>query len=301
MTTSSPRLSIVFLNYNRLADTKYTLNHLKALLAERPNADIEVIAVDNASNDGTAAYLRSQSDWITVIEMADNTGIAGYNEGFRHAQGEYLFVLDDDSHPVDNATLDRLLACLDQRPEVGVVACRIEDSDGAAVWTWHLPKQDQPGPSMGFVGCGFAIRRELFAQIGWYPAEFFLYQNEIAVAIQVLQAGYHIHYEPACRVVHRASPTGRTHWRRVYYPTRNTIWLIRRYFPFPIASYMILSRLCMGFIRATQSLEFVWYYRAVREAFLTPIETQPLPPTLRKQLSAFWRQNSVWHQLTGSL
>ncbi|ALG67159.1 glycosyltransferase family 2 protein [Beggiatoa leptomitoformis] len=297
--TQTPKLSIVFLNYNRLSETRYTLAILQRLLENRQ--DIEVIAVDNASTDGTQAFLQTQLDWVTVLLMDSNTGIAGYNEGFKIARGEYILVLDDDSHPSDNQTLDRLIQCLDTRKEVGVVACRIEDIEGKPARTWHLPTNDEPGTSMAFVGCGFAIRRELFEAIGWYPSEFFLYQNEIEVAIQVMRAGYRIHYDPNCRVVHRQAPIGRTNWRRVFYPTRNTIWLIRRYYPFPIAAYLIASRLFMGFFRALQSWEIRSYYQAVKEAFATPIKLQRLPAPLYKQLTTFRRQNSVFHQLLGRL
>ncbi|OQW94038.1 MAG: glycosyltransferase [Beggiatoa sp. IS2] len=293
------KLSIVFLNYNRLAETRYTLAHLQHLLTARD--DIEIIAVDNGSSDGTREFLQSQTQGVHVICLDTNTGIAGYNEGFQRARGQYVFVLDDDSHPVDSVTLDRLIEHLDTQPQVGVVACRIENPDGQVVHSWHLPKSDEPCLSMAFVGCGFAIRRDLFADIGWYPADFFLYQNEIEVAIQVLRRQYQIIYDPRCRVVHRQSPQGRTTWRRVYYPTRNTIWLLRRYFPWPAVAYLIISRLSLGFIRAVQSREFRWYYRAVVEAFTKPIEPDILPTALREQLTAFWRQNSIWHQLTRQL
>ena len=233
--------------------------------------------------------------------MQDNLGIAAYNKGFEMAQGDYILVLDDDSHPVDNATLDRLILCLDSRPEIGAVACNIEDIKGRSVLTWHLPPNGAPGPSIAFVGCGFAIRRDLFKEIGWYPEEFFLYQNEVDVAIKMMNQGYQIHFDPDCRVIHRCSPVGRTSWRQVFYPTRNTIWLIRRYFPRPIATYMIASRLCFGLIRATQSLQFSCYWQAVREAFNKPIEPQVLSLQSRRQLSTFWRQNSLWHHLTGRL
>jgi GT2 family glycosyltransferase len=216
-----PKLSIVFLNYNRLTETRYTLAHLQQLIAGR--SDIEVIAVDNGSTDGTRDFLQSQTQWVQVIFLANNTGIAGYNEGFKQAKGDYLLVLDDDSHPVDNTTLDRLIDRLDTHPEIGIVACRIENLNGELTSSWHLPKEDEPGESTAFVGCGFAIRRTLFEQIGWYPAEFFLYQNEIEVAIRVKRLQYQIYYDPACRVIHRQSPHGRSNWRRVYYPTRNTI------------------------------------------------------------------------------
>lgn len=292
---TSPKLSIVFLNYNRIKETRYTLAQLSRLLEHRN--DVEVIAVDNGSIDGTFDFLQTQANWVHVLRLPTNMGIAGYNEGFKKAKGDYILVLDDDSHPVDGITLDRIIQCLDTRSEIGIVACRIESLKGIAAYTWHLPKNDAPGPSMAFVGCGFAIRRTLFEKIDWYPGEFFLYQNEIEVAIRVMRHHYQIHYDPRCRVVHRQSPCGRTRWRQVYYPTRNTIWVIRRYFPFPMATYLIASRLCFGLLRALQSLEFSWYYRAVQDALYTPIEPQVLPKKVQKQLTTFWRQNSILHQL----
>ncbi|MCK5718771.1 MAG: glycosyltransferase family 2 protein [Thiomargarita sp.] len=297
--TIPPKLSIVFLNYNRLTETRYTLSQISKLLDNRQ--DIEVIAVDNGSTDGTSSFLKQQTDWVNTIFLTHNTGIAGYNAGFKQAKGDYILVLDDDSHPVDNTTIERIIQCLDTRLDVGVVACRIETTKGQQINTWHLPKHDEPGVSMAFVGCGFAIRRDLFEKIGWYPADFFLYQNEMEVAIRVMHHQYKIYYDPCCRVVHRESPKGRTSWRQVYYPTRNTIWLIRRYFPFPIASYLIASRLFFGFIRASQSLELNWYYRAVIDAFFKPIEPQVLPLNLRQKLSSFWKQNSIFHHLFGRL
>jgi GT2 family glycosyltransferase len=187
------------------------------------------------------------------------------------------------------------------QPHIGIVACRIETPQGQAVLTWHLPQVDQAGYSMAFVGCGFAIRRDLLIEMGGYPEEFFLYQNEIEVAIQTIRRHYSIYYDPTCRVIHRQSPTGRSHWRQVYYPTRNTIWLIRRYFPFPFALYLIISRLCFGFIRALQTREFKYYYRAVREALTKKIEFEELSPEVYQQLARFWQQNSLWHQLIHKL
>jgi len=293
------KLSIVFLNYNRVDETRFTLARIKELLKNRH--DIEVIAVDNASTDGTGKFLQTQKDWVHVIEMPENLGIASYNEGFKKAKGNYILVLDDDSHPVNSETVDRLIQHLDSSPKIGVIACRIESPNGDIVHSWHLPNSDEPCSSIAFVGCGFAIRRELFEKVDWYPPEFFLYQNEVEVAIRVLQEQYEIYYDPRCRVIHRQSAQGRTNWRRVYYPTRNTIWIIRRYFPFPSAAYLIASRLCFGLIRALESREFRWYYKAVKEAFSFPVTPQILSPVLRKQLAIFWRQNSVWHHLIGHL
>lgn len=290
------KLSIVFLNYNRIQETRITVEHLKKLTAGR--ADMEVIAVDNASSDGTAEYLTSQRHWLTPVLMPDNSGIAGYNQGFEQARGEYLLVLDDDSHPRDSATLERLIAHLDDNPRTGIVACRIESPAGKPVQSWHLPADlAHPGPSPLFIACGFIIRREVFAQAGWYPGTFFLYQNEMEVAVQVRRQGYSIDYRPDCTVIHRESPISRPGWRRVYYPTRNTLWLIRRYFPWHAGLYMMFSRLCFGLIRAFQARAWGWYFKAVKEGFFTPVERVEPPPDSRLTLQAFRDNNSLWHHL----
>ncbi len=298
MHQDQPQLSIVFLNFNRLPETQRTVEALRALTAGNP--DYEVIAVDNASHDGTGEYLATQRGWMQAILLPDNTGIAGYNHGFKQARGRYILVLDDDSHPKDGATLHGIIEYLDAHPAVGVVACRIESPTGRTVTTWHLPDAaEQIAPSMAFVGCGFAIRREVFAQAGWYPEPFFLYQNELEVAIQVRRQGFYIHYLPDCRVVHRESPANRHSWRRVYFPTRNTIWIIRSHFSSWSAGYLIFSRVCIGLVRAVQSRQLGWYWQAVREALFTPVPNQPLSAPLRREFARFIRQNSLFHHLMG--
>lgn len=292
-----PIISIVFLNFNRIEETRHTLARLREMIQDDPA--YEIIAVDNASSDGTGDYLRGQTDSISVIHMPENQGIAGYNEGFRRARGDYILVLDDDSYPKDKETLERIAWQFSKQAAIGVVACCIENRDFQPVQTWHLPESlDREMDSMAFVGCGFAIRRDLFAQTGWYPENFFLYQNELEVAIQVRKRGFRIRYDPACRVVHREAPGNRHSWRRVYFPTRNTIWLIRRYFPRG-AGYLIFSRLCFGLIRALQSGQLTWYIRAAREALFTPIPAQPLSAPLRREFHRFVTQNSLFHHLIG--
>ena len=294
----NPKLSIVFLNYNRLEETCITVEQLRRIVRNRD--DTEVIAVDNASTDGTPAFLQQHGDWMRILLLDKNTGIGGLTRGFQLASGDYILVLDDDSHPRDEATLDNLIACLDKQPGVGVVACRIEYPDGTRFRTWHLPESDAAGPSMAFVGCGFAIRRSLFEEIGWFPDHFFLYQNEVETAIRVIRRGFSIYYDPVCRVIHRESTTGRTSWRQVYFPTRNTIWIIRRYFQMPEALVMLGSRMLIGFIRAVQTGQMRSYYRALKEGFSEEIQHETLPPSVSQHLQTFKQHNNLFHHLKGT-
>ena len=161
-TPSQVKLSIVFLNFNRLTETRHTVEKLLELTAGR--SDIEIIAVDNNSEDGTAEYLKRQNSVHSIL-LKENKGIAGYNRGFEHASGDYILVLDDDSCPLDGNTIECLISLLDNNPAIGVIACHIETPAGNPQWQWHLPKEHRFGISPFFIGCGFAIRRSLFAKV----------------------------------------------------------------------------------------------------------------------------------------
>jgi len=287
-------LSIVFLNFNKLAESQTTCLKLIELCSNR--TDIEIIAIDNGSNDGTTEFLQSQKE-ITFISLADNTGIAGYNAGFQVAQGEFILVLDDDSCPLSLAGVDQALTRLEQHPNIGIIAAHIQNPDGSPQWSWHLPKQSVFAPSPFFIGCGFIIRHQLFAQIGWYPDNFFLYQNEVAVSFEVRLQGFEIFYDSDFIVIHRGIPSQRPNWRRIFFPTRNTLWLIRHYYPQPLASYMIFSRLVIGLIRALSMHEFGAFLKAAYAGLIQTVPYTTLSPKLRKVFKPFERQNSVFHQM----
>jgi len=292
--TSPIKLSIVFLNFNKLAETQLTCSRLQELCANRN--DIEIIAVDNGSEDGTAEYLQKQTKILSIL-LPDNNGIAGYNAGFSKARGEYLLILDDDSCPINLAGIDHTLQTLDQRQDIGLIAAHIQSPDGTPQWSWHLPKSTTLARSPFFIGCGFVIRRDLFAKIGWYPEDFFLYQNEIDVSFQVRLQGYDIFYDPDCIIVHRGIPSQRPGSRRIFFPTRNTLWLLRRYYPQPQLSYLIFSRLVIGLVRALSFGELKPYLKAVREGLTHPMTKTPLPENIQRDCTPFWKQNSLIHQL----
>jgi len=289
-------LSIVLLNYNRLEQTRITIRNLLKFREERPL--LEIIAVDNGSNDGTPDFLRShECEGVTTVLLESNIGIEGYNKGFMLSKTDYIFVLDDDSCPSDLRCLDLAVSVLCNINTIGIIACKIVGEDGKVQSSWHLPDRSDPGPSPFFVGCGFCIRRSLFRQIGWYPGHFFLYQNEVEVANLVRMAGYSIWYHPECQVVHRSKPADRPGWRKVYYPTRNTLWLIRRYYSGLQRIYMLISRLIIGFFMSMRHRQFGAYLRAVGEGLNYPLEHTPISRNIRNEVVPFFRQNSIIHQI----
>jgi GT2 family glycosyltransferase/glycosyltransferase involved in cell wall biosynthesis len=98
-TSQDPLVSIVVVTYNNLDLTKQCLASLDAY---SDYANMEIIVVDNASSDGSQAWL---TEWAKeapnrkLVLNEDNRGFAaGNNQGLALATGEYLVMLNNDTH-----------------------------------------------------------------------------------------------------------------------------------------------------------------------------------------------------------
>lgn len=94
-----PRVSVIVVTYNNLDLTKQCLMSLDKYT---DYSNLEIIVVDNASSDDSPAYLSEwakQGDNRTLILNPDNKGFAaGNNQGLLVATGEYLVLLNNDTH-----------------------------------------------------------------------------------------------------------------------------------------------------------------------------------------------------------
>ena len=94
---SAPKVGIVTVSYNGVADTVECLQSLRALTY--PN--YFTVLVDNASRDSSAEIVRAQFPDVTVIVNPQNTGFTGGNQtGVRVAiqrGADFLFLLNPDT------------------------------------------------------------------------------------------------------------------------------------------------------------------------------------------------------------
>ena len=99
MNNQFPLVTINILSYNRKDELRITLQKV----FEQDYKNIEVVVVDNASTDGAPEMVEQDFPQVKLIRLKKNIGIAGWNEGFKAAKGEYVLVLDDDSYPLNNS------------------------------------------------------------------------------------------------------------------------------------------------------------------------------------------------------
>jgi GT2 family glycosyltransferase len=143
--STNPLVSVVILSYNSVE----LLPRAVQSVQEQDYAPIELVIVDNASGDGTAALLDQYASCATVIRLGDNTGFArGMNTGYDASHGQYVVPLNTDAvlHPTFVRCAVELL---EQHHDVGVIAPEVVRIGTDTPWRWW--KANQQFPSEGGV------------------------------------------------------------------------------------------------------------------------------------------------------
>jgi len=163
------RISVVIPACNAEAHLPRCLSALKA----EADPGLEIILVDDASVDGTAALAESMG--VAVLRQQGNHGpSAARNAGARAARGEYLMFVDSDVaiHP---GGLARVRALLDSRPEIAAVfgSYDAEPAEKGLITEYrnllhhYTHQQGNPEASTFWSGCG-AVRRQVFSELGGF-------------------------------------------------------------------------------------------------------------------------------------
>ena len=123
------RLSVCIVNWNT---RDYLRECLTALFQYPPTrAELEVIVVDNASEDDSAEMARAEFPTVRLIANQDNKGYAeGNNQALAQATGDYLLLLNPDVvvHP---ESLSNALEFMVVHSEASALGCRLRGKDGA--------------------------------------------------------------------------------------------------------------------------------------------------------------------------
>lgn len=126
-TPAAPTVSIVIPVYNYGA---YLQEAIDSALAQARN-DCEVIVVDDASTDNSAAVAKRYGDQITLLRNKINLGVAETrNRGIRHAHGEYIVCLDADDRLLPNFVESHLAAFRSFEDAIAYAPIQVIDERG---------------------------------------------------------------------------------------------------------------------------------------------------------------------------
>jgi N-acetylglucosaminyl-diphospho-decaprenol L-rhamnosyltransferase len=189
-------------------------------------SDVEIVVLDNASEDGSAAAVRERFPGVRVIEQRHRAGFgANHNAVIRATTGRYVFVLNEDTTSEDWG-FERMVAHLDTNPRVAALGPRLVYPDGrpqASAWRFPSPAAAALGLlTLGRAGilqsggsetrdvdwamaAALLVRREALDEVGLFDEEFFIYSEETDLSQRLRRAGWRTQYFPQVTVVHHES------------------------------------------------------------------------------------------------
>jgi GT2 family glycosyltransferase/glycosyltransferase involved in cell wall biosynthesis len=190
------------------------------VLAMSSHPDNEVIVVDNASEDGSAAYLAEHFPRVRVIALPENRGFGGgSNTGFQAAKNDIVVLLNSDMR-IEANFLQHLLRHF-RDPRVFSVSCQIFFSDAAkrreetgltqAWWEdGRLKVRHRIDEAVTSVypcfypgGGSSAFDRRKFLELGGFDHLFKpFYYEDTDLGFMAWKRGWKVLYEPASIVFH---------------------------------------------------------------------------------------------------
>ncbi|GAC1331543.1 MAG: glycosyltransferase family 2 protein [Candidatus Dormibacteria bacterium] len=221
--SSAPLASVVILNYNGIAVLPACL---EAVRRQQLDGEFEVIVVDNASADGSAARVREAYPWVRLEEAGGNLGFAGGNNlGISRANGEFVVLLNNDT-AVRPGWLAALLAAARADPRAGAVTSKLVfmHRPGVIQNAGCLLLSDGSGGDRGsqqpdtgqfdrgeevFAFCGAAVllRREALEDVGAFDDDFFMYYEDLDLSWRMRLRGWKVLYAPGAVVDHAHAGT----------------------------------------------------------------------------------------------
>lgn len=229
----SAGVAIVLVTYN-------SLEHLRQFfpgqLAVASELGLPVIAIDNASQDGSADFVREWADGASSPRVLVNPLNRGYaaavNQAFAMVPGHDVFLMNPDIELRDRAELATLVDLLVRNPDAGVVAPRLLNSDGSLqssvrqfpsvlAMAGHssvarrfavtqraserylaVPNANGPCRVDWAIGAAMLIRRAAYEAVGGFDEQFFLYLEDTDFCLRCAHAGWETWYVPSVALRH---------------------------------------------------------------------------------------------------
>jgi hypothetical protein len=232
-------LSIIYVNWNSL---DYLRQSIASVYAHTQGLAFEIIVVDNASPEGGIDELHREFPDIIIIKSPNNLGFAGANNlGFRHSAGEYVLLFNPDTKLIA-PSINILFEHIRTLPDAGIVGCKLLNTDlsiqlssiqkfptilNQVVDAEYLRLRWPHSPLWGIAplfaddvkllkvevipGACMLLRREVFAKVGMFSEDYFMYAEDIDLNYKLQRAGFTNYYVGETAIVHHGGKSSSQH------------------------------------------------------------------------------------------
>jgi len=265
-------LAIVILNWNGEALLE---RYLPSVIENSQGARIYV--ADNASTDGSVAFLKNNYPDVGLIQNKTNGGFAGgYNEALKYIDAEVYCLLNSDVE-VTADWLVPIMELFQAKPDVAIIQPKILDllqpeyfeyagAAGGFLDSLGYPfcrgrifqalekdngQYDDTTEIFWATGACMFIRKKVFDDLGGFDEEYFAHQEEVDLCWRAQNKGYKVYYVGASQILHLGGSTlSNMNPKKTYLNFRNSLFSITKNLPRRKALLIIVARLLLDGIAA---------------------------------------------------
>ncbi len=272
------KVAVVILNYN---GKKFLEEFLPNVIANTNAEMAEIVVADNASTDGSVAFMQERFPSIRLIVNDFNGGFAtGYNLALKQIEVEYFVLLNSDIE-VTPQWIEPVIDLMDSDPNIAACQPKI-------LSYYDKEKFEYAGASGGFIdkygypfcrgrvfqhleedhgqyddacevfwatGACMFVRADLYLQHGGLDDSFFAHMEEIDFCWRMKNLGYKIYCCPQSKVYHIGGGTlPKSSARKTYLNFRNNLSLLYKNLPSNRVLWTIAYRIVLDWVAALKFL-----------------------------------------------
>ena len=218
-------LSIIIVNWNAKEVLRDCLESIRQNVVD---VSIEIIIVDNNSNDNSQDMIEKEYPQAILIKNLQNFGYGrANNQGIRGAKGKYSLILNPDTLLLPGM-FERMYQFLEENPDAAACGPKLLDSHyfpstpmlyDPTLWQIfaadtflrklfprlcvpHYPEPTIRAPVERISGCCFLARTDALKSVGIFDERIFLFYEEADLFYRLRKNGWTVYYLPDVSIVH---------------------------------------------------------------------------------------------------
>lgn len=266
------KIAVVILNWNGEALLE---QYLPSVMDYSKGATVYL--ADNASTDGSVAFVKANYPEIIIIQNNENGGFAkGYNDALKHVDADIYCLLNSDVE-VTPHWLDPIQKTFEEHPETAIIQPKILDllkpnyfeyagAAGGFIDRLGYPfcrgrifqsleedrgQYNDTSEIFWATGACMFIRKKVYDDLGGFDEDYFAHQEEVDLCWRAQNEGYKVYYVGTSEVLHLGGSTlSNMNPKKTYLNFRNSLFSITKNLPRRKALVLIMVRLLLDGIAA---------------------------------------------------
>ncbi len=266
------KFAIVILNWNGEALLERYLP-----LVVKYSGDADIYVADNASTDGSVAFVRQNFPNVNLIQNSSNNGFAkGYNDALKEVDADIYCLLNSDVE-VTPGWLEPVKETFLKLPEASIIQPKILDllrrdyfeyagACGGFLDKFGYPfcrgrifqaiekdegQYDDTIEIFWATGACMFIKSDVFHTLGGFDEDYFAHQEEVDLCWRAQNKGLKIYYVGASHIYHLGGSTlSNMNPKKTFLNFRNSLYSITKNLPRKKAFPIVFIRLILDGIAA---------------------------------------------------